>query len=210
VRSYQKQWSDIGPSPRENWKEIGDEFFGVLRESIQKIQAHYDSIRSTYDANLQVKRDLVDTLRQTVSLDISNHGTWTKKTEEVIQFQKDWKTIGFAPKKENEESLARIQRAMWSVFERKIVSTIRKVWSKESSAKKKNLIEQADALKESTDWKTTTDAFLKLQNEWKTTGTAAPGDERKLWERFRAACDVFFNAKKENFAGMDERQAEIK
>jgi hypothetical protein len=65
-------------------------------------------------------------------------------------------------------------------------------------------------MKESTDWKATTDAFLKLQNEWKDTGTAAPGDERKLWERFRAACDVFFNAKKENFAGMDERQAENK
>jgi len=211
VRSYQKQWSDIGPSPRENWKEIGDEFFGVLRESIQKIQAHYDSIRSTYDANLQVKRDLVDTLRQTVSLDISNHGTWTKKTEEVIQFQKDWKTIGFAPKKENEEVWQEFRGLCDLFFEKKnSFYDQKKSGQKESSAKKKDLIEQADALKESTDWKTTTDAFLKLQNEWKTTGTAAPGDERKLWERFRAACDVFFNAKKENFAGMDERQAENK
>lgn len=211
VRSYQKQWSEIGPSPRENWKELGDEFFGLLRESIQKIQAHYDAIRSTYETNLAAKRELVEKLRQTVSLEISNHGTWTKKTEEVIQLQKDWKTIGFAPKKENEEVWQEFRGLCDLFFEKKNkFYDSKKTEQKASSATKKALIEKAEALKDNTDWKATTDAFLKLQNEWKAAGTAAPGEERKLWERFRAACDTFFNAKKANFAGMDERQKENK
>ena len=211
VRSYQKQWSEVGPSPRENWKELGDEFFGLLRESIQKIQAHYDAIRSSYETNLTAKRELVEKLRQTVSLEISNHGTWSKKTEEVIQLQKDWKTIGFAPKKENEEVWQEFRGLCDLFFEKKnTFYDSKKTEQKASSAAKKALIAKAEALKDNKDWKSTTEAYLKLQKEWKAAGTAAPGEERKLWERFRAACDTFFNAKKENFAGMDERQKENK
>ena len=205
LRSYQKQRSDIGPSPRENWKELGDEFFGVLRESIQKIQAHYDGIRSTYEANLTAKRELVEKLRQTVSLEISNHGTWTKKTEEVIQHQKDWKTIGFAPKKENEEVWKEFRAVCDEFFDAK-KAFFAEIHGKLAvlADKKKALIAKANELKDSTDWKETANKLKQLQQQWKMIGHSGAKTEQKLWKSFRSSCDTFFNARTAFFENKDK------
>ncbi|WP_306641483.1 DUF349 domain-containing protein [Sanyastnella coralliicola] len=209
TRSYQKEWSEIGPSPRENWKELGDEFYGIVREAFSRVQAHYDSLRSSYEENLTKKRALVDKLREIVSLEISNHGTWQKKTEEIIQLQKDWKMIGFAPKKENEEVWQEFRGLCDLFFEKKnTFYDSRKSEQKGNKAKKEELVQKANELKESTDWKSATEALVNMQKQWKSIGSAAPGEERKLWQKFRAACDHFFNAKKEHFAGMGARQEE--
>ena len=207
ARSYQKQWSEIGPSPRENWKELGDEFYGLTREAFQRVQAHYDQLREGYEENLKKKQDLVEKLRGIVSLELSNHGTWQKKTEEVIALQQEWKTVGFAPKKDNENIWQEFRGLCDLFFDKKnTYYEQRKSDQKEHTAAKKALIEKAEALKDSTDWKSTTEEFIKLQKEWKNAGPAAPGEERKLWTQFRAACDVFFNKKKKHFAGMGDRQ----
>lgn len=209
TRSYQKEFLEIGPSPRENWKEIGDEFFGLVRTAFDRIQAHYDALRSEYEENLEKKRKMIAKVAELATLEITNHGTWQKKTEEIIQIQKGWKTIGYVPKKEGDEVWDAFRTECDKFFERKQkFYDDRKSQQKENKAKKQALVEKAEELKESTDWKKTGDALIALQKQWKDIGGAPQSDERKLWQQFRNACDHFFEAKKKHFAGMDERQEE--
>lgn len=206
ARSYQKQWSEIGPSPRETWKEVGDTFFGLIREGYAKVQAHYDGLRAQYEQNLEQRRDLIGKVNEISALDISNHGTWNKKTEEVLELQKQWKDCGYVPKAEGEEVWKEFRAACDLFFERKnLFYRQRKDEYKAAVAVKERLVKEANELKDETDWKKTTECFLKLQEQWKTAGSAGQSDERRLWGQFRAACDHFFEAKKAFFAGMSDR-----
>lgn len=209
LRSYQKEWMEIGPSPRETYQAVGDEFFNTCREGFGKIQTHYDAIHAEQDQNLEKKKAMVEHVRGIVSLEISNHATWSKKTEEMIAAQSQWKEIGFARKKDNEEVWQEFRGLCDLFFEKKQqFYTARKAEQKLNRDKKELLIQKAEGIKDSTDWKATGDALIKLQGEWKGVGPAAQGDEQRLWSRFRAACDQFFNAKKEHFAGKDDEQKE--
>lgn len=209
ARSYQKQWTEIGPSPRETYKELGDTFFGHVRAGYEKVQAHYDEIKSGLEANLNLKKALVDKVRQIAGLEITNHGTWTKKTEEILAIQKEWKEIGYGPKKENEEVWQEFRGICDQFFEKKNnYYNARKGDQKTNQSKKEALLVKANEWKDSTDWKKATESIIKIQEDWKAVGACAPAEERKLWQKFREACDHFFNAKKEHFAGMDDRQAE--
>ncbi len=207
TRSYNKEFLDVGPSPQENWKEIGDEFFGLIRVAFDRIQAHYDGLREEYEANLKTKKDLVAKVAEIVELDMNNHSTWQKKTEEVLELQKEWKTVGFVPRKESDAVWDEFRAVCDRFFEQKqAFYDQRKAQQKENRAKKEALCIKAEELQESTDWKQTTDSLIALQKEWKMVGGAHQSDERKLWDRFRKACDQFFESKKGHFAGMDERQ----
>jgi hypothetical protein len=209
VRSYKKQWLDVGPSPRESYQEMGDAFFGFLRTAQERIQGHYDGMRAEQDANLEKKKALADAVRQIVSLEITQHPTWVKKTEEVLELQKNWKTIGFANKKENELVWQEFRGLCDLFFERKqLFYDSRKEEYKKHKEEKENLVSKAEALRASTDWKQTGDALIQLQKEWKAAGPTSQGDEQKLWKRFRAACDEFFETKKKHFSGQDEEQKE--
>ncbi|MGF1565389.1 MAG: DUF349 domain-containing protein [Flavobacteriales bacterium] len=206
ARSYQKQWSEIGPSPRETWKEVGDTFFGLIREGYGKVQAHYDALRSQQEANLEARRELIRKVNEISALDISNHGTWNRKTEEVLELQKQWKDCGYVPKAEGEEVWKEFRAACDLFFERKnLYYRQRKDEYKGAFAAKERLVKEANELKDETDWKKTTDKILKLQEQWKAAGSAGQSDERRLWGQFRAACDQFFEAKKAFFAGMGDR-----
>lgn len=209
LRSYQKEWMDVGPSPRETYQEMGDTFFNTCREGFNKIQAHYDSLRAEQNENLEKKKALVEEVRRVVEMEITNHSTWTKKTEEIIAFQAKWKEIGFAPKKENEEVWQEF-RGLCDLFfdKKKSFYEVRNAGQKLAKEKKLALIAKAEQLKESTDWKTATNALIQLQKEWKEVGAASQKDEQTLWGSFRAACDHFFNAKKQHFSGQDEEQKE--
>lgn len=209
ARSYQKDWAEIGPSPRETYKELGDQFYGFIRAGYEKVQAHYDSIKSDLEENLNKKKALIEKVRAIAALEITNHATWTKKTEEILAVQKEWKEIGFGPRKENEEVWQEFRGQCDQFFEKKNkYYDHRKEDQKGALQKKENLVAQANELKDSTDWKKATEAIIKLQEAWKNAGAAPPAEERKLWQRFREACDHFFNAKKEHFSGMDQRQEE--
>lgn len=206
ARSYQKQWSEIGPSPRETWKEIGDTFFGLIREGYGKVQAHYDGLRSQHEASLEARRELIRKVNEIAALDISNHGTWNKKTEEVIELQKQWKDCGYVPKAEGEEVWKEFRAACDLFFERKnVYYRQRKEEYKGALATKERLVKEAVELKDETEWKKTTEKILKLQEQWKAAGSAGQSDERRLWGQFRAACDHFFAAKKAFYAGMGDR-----
>lgn len=209
VRAYQREWNDIGPSSRESYKELGDTFFSVCREIIEKVRAHYDEIKGELEANLERKRALVEKMKQMLSLEIKNHSTWNKKTDEVVALQKEWKDSGFAPKKENEEIWQEF-RGLCDLFFKSKGEYYESRRSEQDGSKEKKevLIARARELQNSEDWKATTDEILTLQKRWKDCGASSPRDEQKLWQQFRAACDHFFQAKKKHYEGLGDRHEE--
>lgn len=207
VRQLQREWGDIGPSPRETYQEMGDTFFGELRKNYERIQGHYDSIKGEMAANLESKKGVVSEVRQILDMEITQHNTWVKKTDEVKALQEKWKTIGYAQKKENEEVWQEF-RGLCDLFfdKKKAFYETRNASLKENQVAKEALIEKAKSLQESRDWKKTTAALIDLQDKWKKTGPTFQREEQKLWQKFRAACDTFFNAKKDHFKDIDAAQ----
>lgn len=209
TRKLQREWMNVGPSPRETFKELGDTFFGLLRDAQTKIQAYYDELHSHSEEALAKKRALVDKMKEILALELSQQAAWNRWTDEVLKRQEEWKTTGWARKRENEEIWQEF-RGLCDLFfsKRKAFNEQRKSVYTEHKEKKEQLIEQARQLQESSDWKSATEALKKLQDQWKLIGSADPRDEQKLWQRFRSACDVFFNRKKEHFGQVSGQQDE--
>jgi len=209
ARKLQREWLNVGPSPRETFKELGDSFFGIIRDAQTRIQAHYDELHSHSEESLNKKKALVDKMKEILALEFMQISTWNRWTDEVLKLQEDWKTTGWARKKENEEVWQEF-RGLCDLFfsKRKEFNETRRSAYKENKDKKEALIEQAKVLQESSDWKSATESFKKLQEQWKTAGTSDPREEQKLWQRFRSACDVFFKRKKEHFGEISGQQEE--
>lgn len=214
VRKFQREWMNVGPSPRETFKELGDKFFGILREAQNRIQAHYDALNANSEENLAKKRALVEKMKEVLGMEITNATTWNRWTDEVMKLQEEWRTIGWARKKENEEVWQEF-RGLCDLFfsKRKAFMDVKRNAYKENKEKKEALINKARELQDSSDWKAATESLKKLQSDWKAVGSADPREEQKLWQRFRSACDMFFNRKKEHFgdvAGQQEENLRLK
>ena len=208
ARSLQKQWFDIGPSPRETFQELADTFFGLTRETFDAVKEYYDGVRAQFDVHKGEKEGLISALQELLTEDIQDHKAWQAATSKVVELQAKWKATGFAGKEHNEALWSQFREAADVFFERKQVFYDRiKATSKVAKEKKLKLIEQAEGIQNSTDWKATSDAMIRLQKEWKAAGACAPGDEHRLWKKFRTAQDVFFKAKKAQFAdrGKEEK-----
>ena len=207
ARSLQKQWFDIGPSPRETFQELADTFFGLTRETFDAVKAYYDDMRAQFEVHKGEKEALIAKLQSLLTEDIDGHKAWQAATQTVVGLQGEWKATGFAGKQHNEALWGQFREAADVFFERKQMFYDRvKASSKVSKQKKVKLIEEAQALQNSTDWRTTSDAMIRLQKAWKEAGPCAPGDEHKLWKSFREAQDVFFKAKKAQFADRNKEE----
>jgi len=207
ARSLQKQWFDIGPSPRETFQELADTFFGLTRDTFDAVKAYYDDMRAQFEVHKGEKEALIAKLQSLLSEDIDGHKAWQAATQTVVGLQGEWKATGFAGKEHNEALWGQFREAADVFFERKQMFYDRvKASSKVSKQKKVKLIEEAQALQNSTDWRATSDAMTRLQKAWKEAGPCAPGDEHKLWKSFREAQDVFFKAKKAQFADRNKEE----
>ena len=208
ARGLQKQWFDIGPSPRETFQELADTFFGLTRETFDAVKEYYDGVRAQFEVHKGEKEALISALTELLTEDINDHKAWQSATGKVVELQAKWKATGFAGKEHNEALWSQFREAADVFFERKQVFYDRvKASSKVAKEKKIKLIEQAEGIQNSTDWKATSDAMIRLQKDWKAAGPCAPGDEHRLWKKFREAQDVFFKAKKAQFAdrGKEEK-----
>ncbi len=213
ARELQKQWLDVGPSPRETYKEMSDAFFDITRPVFDEVKAHYEKIREGFEENKVKKEGIINELRELLATDVKpNHKAWNKMTSSVIDMQKRWKEIGFAGKEHNENLWKQFRELADVFFEKKQVFYDKmKEEGKGAKKAKMALIEKAEALKDSTDWRETTQAMLQLQKDWKTAGTCSPSDEHRLWRKFHKAQDFFFNAKKSQFADRNkEEKANLK
>lgn len=206
-----QRWNEIGPTVREEWDKLKDEFWGLVRDSNAKIRAYYDSQREQQEANLLQKQSLIEkvhALAESVA-GTDNLNEWQAKTDELIALQEEWKTIGYATRDKNEDVWKQFRKACDGFFEKKrgFFDVIRQEQEKVGKVKE-DLIAQAEAMQNSQDWKKATETFIQLQKQWKESGTTSQKLEQKLWRKFRSSCDYYFNAKKKFFSSMDSRQAE--
>ncbi len=210
ARALQKQWMDVGPSPRETYKELSDTFFGIIRPVFEEAKAHYDEIREAFKTNAEAKTALIEKLREVVAEEVeASHAAWQKATASVLDLQKQWKAAGFAGKEHNEALWTQF-RELADVFfgKKQLFYDAQKEVTDAFKAQKVALIERAEALAKSTNWREDAPKMMELQKEWKTVGACAPRDEQKLWRRFRKAQDTFFNARKAEMAGKLEGEKE--
>ena len=210
ARAIQKQWMDIGPSPRETYKELSDQFFGIIRPIFEAVKAHYDQIRATFQTNADAKSALIERVREVVAEEVDDsHEAWQAATSKILALQKEWKASGFAGKEQN-ETLWNQFRELVDVFfgKKQLFYDGQKAVTNEFKTQKAALIEKAEALSSSTNWREDAPKMMDLQKEWKAVGACPPREEQKLWRRFRKAQDQFFNARKTEMAGKIEEEKE--
>lgn len=209
LKVYQTEWAEIGPTKEEQWKEVRNEFWQAVNAHYDRIQAHYDGLRERQRQALEAKEALGKIVVEQLDLDLNSHQKWQEATAKVLQAQKDWATTGHAARKDNDNAYKEFRAACNAFFaKKKEFYGQLKEQNKAGQDAKTKLIEAAEALKTQTNWRDTTDALIDLQKQWKDSPSAGNKEDQKLWLRFRAACDFFFEAKKEYYATLDERQAE--
>ena len=206
-----QQWREIGPVPREQRDEVWDHFKGLMTKVNKRHQEHFEPLRAREEENLQAKTALCEAVEGVVFDDLKTYRDWEKKAEEIIGLQQKWRTIGYASRKQNQKIYDRFHAACDEFFKRRndFFKEIRKDLE-ENLKQKKALLEKAEALKDSTDWKETTQAFVELQNQWKAIGPTSRRQSEAIWKRFIAACDHFFERKNETFSGQrNEEKANL-
>ncbi len=204
LQDFHNQWREIGPVPQESKNEIWERFKEATSQINKRHHEYFEKQKDEQRKNLEAKMTLCEEVEAINSLEIKNFRDFDEKAEKVVALQKMWRTIGFAPKKQNNKVYQRFRDACDSFFEKK-----RSFYADNKEIQQNNLqmkIElclQAEALQESTDWKATSDAMIKLQKEWKEIGPVPRKQSEKSWKRFRKACDHFFNRKVKFFAELD-------
>ncbi|HEX2618178.1 MAG TPA: DUF349 domain-containing protein [Flavobacteriales bacterium] len=209
VKEYQEKWHQIGPVAKEEWENIRDGFWNATRVVYDRINEHYKARRAEHEANLQAKQALVDKVNAVVvQAENLNAKEWKALTDQVLELQTAWKSVGFATKKDNERIWKEFRNACNAFFDKKnTFFSAMKDQFKSAREKKESLLAQALTLKDSTEWRNTADKLKSLQAQWKEAGSAGPRDENRLWNKFREACDGFFQARKATFEKQDAEQA---
>ena len=201
LKTLQNEWEEIGPVQNEEWEKLKTNYWDAVRAVYEKINQFYNERRNSQLDNLAKKNELVAQIRliNDKLTEYDSSKSWEKATEQIIKTQNDWKLIGQAPRKENDDVWKEFRAACDVFFEaKKEFFKIIESKQKEVIDKKRKLIDQAKSIQNSTDWKGTSEKLIRLQKEWKNSGNAGHRFENKLWSEFRAACDVFFNAREEN------------
>ena len=172
-------------------------------------QDYFDGIKAEQVGNLERKTGLCEQIEAMVASELKTHKAWNKASERLLEIQKEWKTIGFAPKKDNTKVYERFRAACDKFFERKraFYADVKDEMTKNLRLKEE-LCEAAEKLQESEDWKKATDELLALQAKWKEIGAVSRRHSDAVWKRFRAACDKFFERKSAHFATRESEYAE--
>ena len=202
LQKLHQEYRETGPVAKELREEICARFKAASTVINKRHQQHFEELRSKEEENLTKKTALCEKVEEIAKEEIKNAGDWDKKTKEIIAIQAEWKTIGFAPQKMNVKIFERFRAACDDFFGRK-ADYFKELKQKfaENAEKKKALVEQAQALQDSTDWKATSDKLVALQKEWKTIGMVPKKLGDKLWSDFLTACNHFFDARNNANAG---------
>ena len=203
LQKYHDEWKEIGPVPQEKKDEIWERFKNTTDKINQIRREHYSKIQDEQQANLDAKVAICEKIEELLNDSINSIGAWQKKSNEVNELFKVWKSIGPAQKKQNDEIWNRFKGSMDSFFSNKKEFFSRlKEQQIDNYNRKIQLCVEAEALAESKEWKKATDQIKKLQEEWKKIGPVPKRHSDKIWKRFRSACDTFFTSKSEHFSGV--------
>ena len=203
LQKYHDEWKEIGPVPQEKKDEIWERFKNTTDKINQIRREHYSKIQDEQQANLDAKIAICEKIEELLSENINSINAWQKKSVEVNELFKVWKSVGPAQKKQNDEIWNRFKVSMDTFFtNKKDFFSKLKGQQIDNYNKKLQLCIEAEALAESKEWKKATDAIKKLQEEWKKIGPVPKRHSDKIWKRFRSACDIFFSNKSEHFSGV--------
>lgn len=207
LQKYHHQWREIGPVPGDVKEELWNRFKEVTTVINRKHQEFYEGLKSDQKGNLEKKTVLCEKAEGIANRKISSHKEWNATSKEILDLQKEWRTIGFAPKKDNNSIYQRFRAACDMYFDRKREYYLKlKDVLVDNLEKKTELCRIAESLQNSTDWKETTDQLIDIQKQWKAIGPVPRKISEDLWARFRAACDKFFSNKSEHFDNADSDQ----
>ena len=202
LQELHQQYREIGPVAKELREQIWARFKAASTVINKRHQQHFEELRAKEEENLTRKTALCDKVEAIAKEENKNATDWENHTKQIIDIQTEWKTIGFAPQKMNVKIFDRFRAACDDFFGRKaeFFKTLKEKFA-ENTKKKKEMVEQAKALMDSTDWKATSDKLIKLQKEWKTVGMVPKKVGDQLWAEFVAACNKFFEARNVATAG---------
>ncbi|MGD0756084.1 MAG: DUF349 domain-containing protein [Bacteroidales bacterium] len=204
LQDFHNQWREIGPVPQESKNEIWERFKEATSQINKRHHEYFEKQKDDQKKNLDAKIALCEEVDAINLLEIKNFKEFDDQADKVVALQKIWRTLGFAPKKQNNKVYQRFRDACDTFFEKKRgFYADNKEIQLNNLQLKTELCMQAEALQESTDWKATSDALIKLQKEWKEIGPVPRKQSERCWKRFRKACDHFFNRKTEFFAALD-------
>ncbi len=194
LQKLHEQWKEFGPVAKQYREEIWDRFKAATAVINRKYQAFFEGVKEQQMENLKAKEALCVKVEEIAGREISGSNEWNASAKEIEDIQKEWRTIGFATKKENQKIYDRFRAACDKFYGRKREFYAEYKDSINGNLEKKIfLCEAAEALKTSTEWKKATDQFINLQKQWKEIGAVPRKKSEQLWKRFRAACDEFFN-----------------
>lgn len=202
LQELHQQFREVGPVAKELRDEVWTRFKAASTVINKRHQQHFDELRAKEEHNLVKKTALCEKVEDIVKDEHKGANEWEKLTKEIIDIQAEWKKIGFAPQKMNVKIFERFRAACDDFFSKKAAffKEMKQRYN-ENIAKKQSLIEKAEALMESTDWKVTTDKMIALQKEWKTIGAVPKKAGDELWSKFLEACNKFFEARNAANAG---------
>lgn len=202
LQELHAQYRETGPVAKELREEIWTRFKAASTVINKKHQQHFEGLRQQEEENLTRKTALCEKVEAIAKEENSGANDWEKHTKAIMEIQAEWKTIGFAPQKMNVKIFERFRAACDDFFTRK-ADYFKQMKERlaENAAKKKVLVEKAQALADSTEWKSTSDKLIALQKEWKTIGTTQKKIGDQLWNDFLGACNKFFEARNAATAG---------
>lgn len=209
LQELHQQYRETGPVAKELREQIWTRFKAASTVINKRHQQHFEDLRSKEEENLTLKTALCEKVEEIGKLENKTASDWEKRSKEIIDIQNQWKTIGFAPQKMNVKIFERFRAACDDFFGRK--SEFFKEMKQAYAAnieKKKALVEKAQALADSTDWKVTSDKLINLQKEWKTIGVVPKKIGDQLWHNFLNACNKFFEARNAANAGARNEERE--
>lgn len=209
LQELHQQYRETGPVAKELREQIWTRFKAASTVINKRHQQHFEDLRSKEEENLTLKTALCEKVEEISKQENKTASDWEKRSKEIIDIQNQWKTIGFAPQKMNVKIFERFRAACDDFFGRK--SEFFKEMKQAYAAnieKKKALVEKAQALADSTDWKVTSDKLINLQKEWKTIGVVPKKIGDQLWHDFLNACNKFFEARNAANAGARNEERE--
>ncbi len=209
LQELHQQYREIGPVSKDLREEMWQRFKAASTVINKRHQQHFENLRSQEEENLTKKTALCEKVEAINQEENKGASDWEKHTKQIIEIQNEWKTIGFAPQKMNVKIFERFRAACDDFFSRKAeyFKEMKQRFA-ENAEKKKALVEKAQALQDSTDWKSTSDKLIALQKEWKTIGMVPKKLGDQLWNDFLGACNKFFEARNAANAGTRSQERE--
>jgi hypothetical protein len=207
LQEYHREWKELGPAPSDKKDEIWERFKSATDNINEKRYEFYVKQQQEQQQNFITKTALCEKIEEISYSLIDSYKRWKQATDNIIEIQKTWKTIGFAPKKQNNEVWNRFRNAVDSFFAKK-KEYFDKLKEKQTDNynRKLNICVQAEAVKSNTEWKKTTKDLINLQKEWKTIGPVPRKYSDEIWNRFRSSCDEFFNNKSSYFENIKSEE----